>query len=149
MFRDSLIFLSFRRGDQATFCRGMAADMCCFSLPGRNVDRAWDQRRISEKGMSSESEVYSSHLRAFSELLIRLRSELGNVLDNVLILAVTAERLPATIRTLEDPDEPAAAPATARKRRPRGRSAPSTCARGGWSGTSIPEGGGHAPRAEE
>lgn len=60
--------------------------------------------------MSSQSEVYSSHPRVFYELLIRLRSELSNVLDNVLILAVTAERHPATIRTLEDPAEPAAAP---------------------------------------
>ncbi len=65
--------------------------------------------------MNSQSEEYSTHVRAFSELLIRLRSELGNDLDNVLILAVIAERHYAAIRALEDPDAPAATPATARK----------------------------------
>lgn len=59
--------------------------------------------------MNSQSEEYSTHACAFSELLIRHRSELGNDLDNVLILAVIAERHYAAIRTLEDPDASAAA----------------------------------------
>jgi|GEM_PF-2841986 len=40
--------------------------------------------------MGRQGEGYSAHLRAFSELLIRLRSELGNDLDKVVILAVIA-----------------------------------------------------------
>ena len=42
--------------------------------------------------MKQHAESYSTHVRAFSELLIKLRAELGNDLDQVLILAVVAER---------------------------------------------------------
>lgn len=66
--------------------------------------------------MSSQSEEYAAHVRAFSELLIRLRSELGNDLDKVLILAVIAERHYAVIEALEDPDAPVADLAAARER---------------------------------
>lgn len=66
--------------------------------------------------MSSQSDEYAAHVRAFSELLIRLRSELGNDLDKALILAVIAERHYAAIEALNDPDAPAADPATARER---------------------------------
>lgn len=66
--------------------------------------------------MSSQSEEYSAHVRAFSELLIRLRSELGNDLDKVLILAVIAERHYAAIEALKGPDAPAVDPAAARER---------------------------------
>lgn len=66
--------------------------------------------------MSSRSEEYAAHVRAFSELLIRLRSELGNDLDKVLILAVIAERHYAAIEALTDPDAPVADLAAARER---------------------------------
>lgn len=65
--------------------------------------------------MSSQSEGYSAHVRAFSELLVRLRLELGNDLDKVLILAVIAERHYGGIEALKDPDA-AADPAAARER---------------------------------
>lgn len=42
--------------------------------------------------MSSESDVFTAHVRAFSKLLIKLRAELGNDLDKVLIMSVIAER---------------------------------------------------------
>lgn len=42
--------------------------------------------------MIKETEKFSAHVRAFSRLLIELRSELGNDLDMVLILSVIAER---------------------------------------------------------
>lgn len=66
--------------------------------------------------MNSQSEAYSTHVRAFSELLIRLRSELGKDLDKVLILAVIAERHYTAMRTREATVVPPADPATARKR---------------------------------
>ena len=66
--------------------------------------------------MSSQSAEYAAHVRAFSELLIRLRSELGNDLDKALILAVIAERHYAAIEALKDPDVPASDPAAARER---------------------------------
>lgn len=61
------------------------------------------------------AETYSAHVRAFSELLIRLRSDLGRDLDMVLILAVIAERHYAAIDALKRPDRPAADPAAARE----------------------------------
>lgn len=63
--------------------------------------------------MSSQSEGYAAHVRAFSKLLIRLRSELGNDLDKVLILAVIAERHYAAIEARNDPEAPAADPVAA------------------------------------
>lgn len=42
--------------------------------------------------MRDQTGKISTHVRAFSELLIRLRAELGNDLDLVLIMAVIAER---------------------------------------------------------
>lgn len=42
--------------------------------------------------MEKEKNGFPAHVRAFSELLIRLRAELGNDLDQVLILAIVAER---------------------------------------------------------
>lgn len=49
--------------------------------------------------MGNQSESYPAHVRAFSELLIKLRAELGNDLDQLLILAVVAERHYAAIDT--------------------------------------------------
>lgn len=68
--------------------------------------------------MTSQSEQYAIHVSAFSELLIRLRSALGNDLDKVLILAVIAERHYAAVRAAEDSD-PAAATAEAGRGRYR------------------------------
>lgn len=42
--------------------------------------------------MSGKNDRIPAHVRAFSELLITLRAELGNDLDLVLIMAVIAER---------------------------------------------------------
>lgn len=42
--------------------------------------------------MSDQTDKMPTHVRAFSELLIKLRFELGNDLDLVLIMAVIAER---------------------------------------------------------
>lgn len=42
--------------------------------------------------MSDQTGTIPTHVRAFSELLIKLRAELGNDLDLVLIMAVIAER---------------------------------------------------------
>lgn len=42
--------------------------------------------------MIAQNHRFSAHVRAFSELLIRLRATLSNDLDLVLILAVIAER---------------------------------------------------------
>lgn len=42
--------------------------------------------------MHGQTDRIPTHVRAFSELLIRLRAELGNDLDLVLIMAVIAER---------------------------------------------------------
>lgn len=66
--------------------------------------------------MSPERERLSAHVRAFSRLLVRLRSELGNDLDLVLILSVIAERHYAVIEAMSDPGAPGADPAAARGR---------------------------------
>lgn len=42
--------------------------------------------------MSDQTEKIPTHVQAFSKLLIKLRAELGNDLDLVLIMAVIAER---------------------------------------------------------
>lgn len=52
--------------------------------------------------MSNQSGAFPAHVRAFSILLIKLRHELGNDLDMVLILAVIAERYYAAIERSED-----------------------------------------------
>lgn len=65
--------------------------------------------------MNSQGEQYAGHVRAFSELLIRLRWELGSDLDNALIMAVIAERHYAAIEASRGPDAPDADPAAARE----------------------------------
>lgn len=64
--------------------------------------------------MSSHSDEYATHVRAFSQLLIRLRRELGNDLDKVLILAVIAERHYAAVEAADGPDPAPSGPAAAR-----------------------------------
>lgn len=54
--------------------------------------------------MANQSQSYPAHVRAFSELLIKLRAELGNDLDQLLILAVVAERHYAAIETAVEID---------------------------------------------
>lgn len=49
--------------------------------------------------MNSQDEGYPVHVRAFSQLLIRLRAVMGNDLDQALILAVIAERYYAALET--------------------------------------------------
>ena len=56
--------------------------------------------------MSSQIDQIPAHVRAFSELLINLRSELGNDLDLVLIMAVIAERHYAGISHPSAPECP-------------------------------------------
>ncbi|MCL3883206.1 hypothetical protein [Marivita sp. GX14005] len=56
--------------------------------------------------MKIQSDAYPAHVRAFSRLLIRLRAELGNDLDQVLILAVVAERYYAAIEAAPCTDPP-------------------------------------------
>lgn len=63
--------------------------------------------------MSSRSEEYAAHVRAFSELPVRLRSEPGDDLDKVVILPVIAEGHHAAIEALKDPDAGASDPAAA------------------------------------
>ena len=63
--------------------------------------------------MSDQRERFPDHVRAFSELLIRLRSELGNDLDMVLIMAVIAERHYASLDVAAGRDEVGADPALA------------------------------------
>lgn len=59
--------------------------------------------------MTSPDKGYPVHVRAFSELLIRLRADMGNDLDQTLILAVIAERHYAA-RGMKDAPGAAAAP---------------------------------------
>lgn len=47
--------------------------------------------------INSQTEGFAIHVRAFSRLMIRLRSELGSDLDQALILAVIAERYYAAL----------------------------------------------------
>lgn len=47
--------------------------------------------------ISSQKEGFAVHVRAFSQLMIRLRSELGSDLDQALILAIIAERYYAAL----------------------------------------------------
>ena len=47
--------------------------------------------------INSQKEGFAVHVRAFSQLMIRLRSELGSDLDQALILAVIAERYYAAL----------------------------------------------------
>lgn len=54
--------------------------------------------------MNNLSKAFSTHVREFSVLLIKLRRELGNDLDMVLILAVIAERYYAAIERSLGPD---------------------------------------------
>lgn len=67
-----------------------------------------------DEAMSCQPEKFSAHVRSFSELMIRLRSEVGNDLDLVLILAVIIERYYAAIAASEG--SAAADPATALER---------------------------------
>lgn len=61
-----------------------------------NVDESGAVKSVSSTNfgalMSGQSDKLPAHVRAFSELLIKLRRELGNDLDLVLIMAVIAER---------------------------------------------------------
>lgn len=61
--------------------------------------------------MSDQTEKMPSHVRAFSELLIKLRSELDNDLDLVLIMAVIAERHYAGISQTEASNSASTLPA--------------------------------------
>lgn len=63
--------------------------------------------------MNSQGAHYAGHVRASSQLLIRLRAELGNDLDKALIMAVIAERRYAAIEASRDPVAPLADPAAA------------------------------------
>ncbi len=61
--------------------------------------------------MGGEADKIPTHVRAFSELLIKLRAELGNDLDLVLIMAVIAERHYAGFPQPKAPTSASAAPA--------------------------------------
>lgn len=54
--------------------------------------------------MLNELASLSTHIRAFSVLLIKLRAEIGNDLDNVLILSVVAERYYAAVECAKGAD---------------------------------------------
>lgn len=56
--------------------------------PKRSSEVAW---------ISRKKEGFAVHVRAFSKLMIRLRSDLGSDLDHALILAVIAERYYAAL----------------------------------------------------
>lgn len=73
-------------------------------------------KRQVRSPMSSRRKAYPDHVRAFSELLIRLRSALGNDLDKVLILSVIAERHYAATEALPAENDCPAEQAAARER---------------------------------